>query len=158
MANAPETPSSPIDVRKLLGDLDPTKMMNEMQALLKQYKLPGIDLDSLVASQKKNIEAVTAANRAAVEGVQALAKRQAEVMQETMREAAQAISGMTKVGSPGELVAKQADFARSAFEKGVATMQELAEIVTKSNKQVTATINARVTATLEEIRSLALKK
>ena len=147
-----------MDVRKLLGDLDPTKMMTEMQAMLKQYKLPGVDMDALVASQKKNIEAVTAANRTAVEGFQAMAKRQTEILQETMREAAQAMSSMTKITSPGELVAKQAEFARSAFEKGVATMHEMAEIVTKSNKEVTATINARVAATLEEIRNLALTK
>ena len=154
----PKTPDSPIDVQKLMAGFDPTKVMSEVQNLLKQYKLPGIDVEAIAATQKKNIEALTAANRSAVEGFQTLAKRQTEVLQETMREASRAVKDMTTSSSPGDLVAKQAEFMRSAFEKGVTTMREMADIVSKSNREATDTINARITATLEEIRGLALKK
>lgn len=150
-------PNTP-DVQKLLSSFDPTKIMGEVQNLLKQYKLPGIDIEAIAATQKKNIEALTAANRTAVEGLQALAKRQSEVLQETMREASQAVAELSKSSSPGDLVAKQAELVRSAFEKGVSTMREMADIVSKSNREATDTINARITATLEEVRGLALKK
>lgn len=151
-------PNSPIDIQKLLAGFDPTKVMSEVQNLLKQYKLPGIDIEAIAATQKKNIEALTAANRTAVEGLQALAKRQTEVLQETMREASQAVAEMSKSSSPGDLVAKQAELVRGAFEKGVTTMREMADIVSKSNREASATITARITATLEEVRGLALKK
>ena len=99
MADAPEPPKdiqTPFDVRKLMTEFDPSKLMSEFQNMLKQYKLPGVDIEALVSSQKKNVEAVLAANRIAVEGMQAIAKRQAEVFQEAMREAQQAVSSMTK--------------------------------------------------------------
>ena len=150
-------PNTP-DVQKLLSSFDPTKIMGEVQNLLQQYKLPGLDMEALAATQKKNIEAVTAANRTAVEGLQALARRQTEVLQETMHEASQAVASMAKASGPGDLVAKQTELMRNAFEKGVSTMREMAEIVTKANREASETIKARITATLEEVRGLALKK
>src|SRR5512132_3480708 len=56
------------DVTKLLKEFDPGKVVAEFSNALKQYKLSGVDLDSLVASQKKNLEALTSANRVAFEG------------------------------------------------------------------------------------------
>lgn len=161
MADAPEAPKdpqTPFDVRKLMTEFDPTKLVAEFQNLLKQYKLPGVDTDALVASQKKNVEAIIAANRIAVEGMQKVAKRQAEVFQESMREAQQAVSSITKASSPQDLAAKQTDLMKTAFEKSVATMREIAEILTKTSQEATNTINARITATLEEIRNYTLKK
>jgi hypothetical protein len=76
---------------------DPAKMVIELSNMLKQYKLPGVDMDSVIASQKKNLEALASANRVAFEGLQAVAKRQAEILQETMNEASKAVdaSGST---------------------------------------------------------------
>jgi phasin family protein len=161
MANAPETPKepeAPFDVRKLMSEFDPSKLMSDFQNMLKRYKLPGVDVDALVASQKKNVEAVVNANRIALEGMQAMAKKQAEVFQETMREATQAVSSLSKASSPQDLAAKQTELMKTAFEKSVTTMRELAEILTKSSQEATKTINARITASLEEIRNLSLKK
>ena len=45
-----------------------------------------------------------------------------------MKEAQQAISSMTKATSPQDLAAKQTDLMKTAFEKSVATMREMAEI------------------------------
>jgi phasin family protein len=47
---------------------------------------------------------------------------------------------------------------KTAFEKSVATMREMAEIMTRSSQEATKTINARITATLEEIRNYMVKK
>ena len=58
-------PQAFFDVSKLLKEFDPSKVVAEFSNALKQYKLPNVDLDSIVASQKKNVEALTSANRAA---------------------------------------------------------------------------------------------
>jgi phasin family protein len=156
MAKAPETPPSEpaFDLCKLMGEFDPNKLMDQFQSMLTQYKLPSVDIDQLIAAQQKNIEAVAEANRVAVEGVQALARRQAEVLQETMKEASEAVSSLSKAGSPAELAAKEAELGKSAFEKSVAIMREMAEILVKSSQEATDKINARVAASLEQIRSL----
>jgi len=122
--------------------------------MLAQCKLPSVDIDKLIAAQQKNIAAVSEANRVAVEGVQALARRQVEVLQETMKEASEAVSSLSKARSPAELAAKEAELGKSAFEKSVATMREMAEILVKSSQEATNKINARVAASLDEIRSL----
>lgn len=154
MATGPE---ALFDVSKLIKDFDPTKLVGEFSKLLKQYKLPGVDLDSLVASQKKNLEALTTANRSAFEGLQAVAKRQAEILQETMNEASKAVDQLSKAGSPPELAAKQAELAKGAFERALSNMRELADLVTKSNEQAVNTINSRIAASLDEIKEVALK-
>ena len=150
-------PQSYFDVSKLLKDFDPGKVVAEFSNTLKQYKLSGVDLDSLVASQKKNLEALTSANRVAFEGLQAVAKRQAEILQETMNEASKAVDQLSKAGSPPEIAAKQAELAKSAFERALANMRELAEMVSKANQEATNTVNARISASLDEIKDFALK-
>jgi phasin family protein len=147
----------PYDFTKVIKDLDPSKMMEEVSKMLQQYKLPGIDMTALVASQKKNLEALTNANRVAFEGLQAVAKRQAAILQETMNEGSKAMEDISKAGSPPEVAAKQAEIAKSAFERALANMRELAEMVAKSNQEATAMINSRITATLDEIKDMALK-
>jgi phasin family protein len=153
----PTGPQSFFDVSKLLKDFDPTKVVAEFSNALKQYKLSGVDLDSLVASQKKNLEALTSANRVAFEGLQAVAKRQAEILQETMNETSKAVDQLSKTGSPPEIAAKQAELAKSAFERALANMRELAEMVSKANQEATNTVNARISASLDEIKEYALK-
>ena len=150
-------PQSFFDVSKLLKDFDPGKVVAEFSNALKQYKLSGVDLDSLVASQKKNLEALTSANRVAFEGLQAVAKRQAEILQETMNEASRAVDQLSKTGSPPEIAAKQAELTKNAFERALANMRELAEMVSKANQEASNAVNSRISASLDEIREYALK-
>jgi phasin family protein len=145
------------DVTKLLKEFDPGKVVAEFSNALKQYKLSGVDLDSLVASQKKNLEALTSANRVAFEGLQAVAKRQAEILQETMNEASRAVDQLSKAGSPPEIAARQAELTKSAFERALANMRELAEMVSKANQEASNAVNSRISASLDEIKDFALK-
>jgi len=152
-----KTPEPLFDLSKFMKEVDPGKMMEEFSKMLKQYNLPGVDMDALMASQKKNMEALTQANRVALEGMQAVAKRQAEILQETMNEASKAVDVLSKAGSPTEVAAKQAELAKDAFERALSNMRELAEMVAKSNEEATSTINTRISATLDEIKDMALK-
>src|ERR1700687_3911296 len=62
------------------GFLDVTKAFGD-------FRLPGLDVEAIVATQRKNLEALTQANQLAVEGVRALAQRQAEIAQQAFAEA-----------------------------------------------------------------------
>jgi len=144
------------DVMKYLKDFNPTKMVEEFSNAMKQYRLPGVNIEAVVESQKKNLEALTSANRVAFEGLQAVAKRQAEILQETMNEASKAVDSVAKAGSPPEMAAKQLEIAKQAFDKAIGNMRELAEMVAKANEAAASTVNTRISATLEEIKELAL--
>jgi phasin family protein len=153
MATTPQL----LDFSKFMKDFDPTKMVDEFAKMMKQYNIPNVDMDALVASRKKDLEALTQANRVAFEGLQAVAKRQAEILQETMNEAAKIVDALAKAGSPQDVAAKQAEIAKEGFEKALANMRELAEMVAKANQEATDTINARISASLDEIKEMALK-
>ena len=105
MATGPETTKK--DATKMVDEFaeaikDPTKMVDEVAKAIKQFNLPGVDVESLVASQKKNLEAVTSANQVAFQGLQAVAKRQAEILQEVMNEASTAVELAVEGGfTPG---------------------------------------------------------
>jgi hypothetical protein len=47
--------------------LNPAKFTEELTSKLKDYRLPGIDLDAVVASQRNNVEALAHECRAAFE-------------------------------------------------------------------------------------------
>ena len=113
---AAETTKKDVDPTKMVDEFakaikDPTKMVDEVAKAIKQVNLPGVDVDSLVASQKNNLEAVTSANQIAFQGLQAVAKRQAEILQEMMNEASTAVDSLSKAGSPREIVAKSTELA-----------------------------------------------
>ena len=152
-------PPELMDLTKVFKSFDPSKMAEEMTKMLGQYKIPGVDMDSVVASQKKNVEALVAANRTVVEGVQAVMKRQAEIMQEAMGEITKAVETLGKAGSsPKDLVATQVDLVKGGLERTFANLQEVSQMVAKSQTEATTQINTRITASLDEFKQLVLKK
>jgi phasin family protein len=153
MAQTPDFP----DFTKMIKDFDPTKMADQFSKLMKNYKLPGVDMDAVVANQRKNVEAVASANRVALEGMQAVVKRQVEILQETMNEASKALDSIAKAGSPQEAAAKQAELAKNAYERALSNARELAEMVSKAQQEATKAINTRIAETLDEFKDMVLK-
>ena len=115
--------------------------------LMSQFRLPGVDFAALVDRERKNIEALTKANRIAFEGWQRLVSRQAEMLQETMKKV---------VADAGQQDAKKkrADLAKQGFEKALANMRELAEITTQSQKEAFDVVRKRIEENVEGIRNL----
>jgi len=134
-----------------MWDMDVTKMMSD-------FKVPGVDMDAVLQSQRRNIEALTAANQLAMEGVQAVARRQMEILRQTMEETASTVQGMMSAGTPEEGVVKQADLVKSAFEQALINMKEMAEMIAKSNYDAADVISKRISANLDEIKAAASKK
>lgn len=131
-------------------ELDITKMMSE-------FRMPGIDMDGMLASQRRNVEAISAANQLAIEGVQAVMRRQAEIVRQMMDEARGVVTDLMSVGAPEEKVAKQAELFKTTFEKTVANMKELSEMIAKSNTEAAETLAKRVSESLEEMKVAAAK-
>ena len=138
------------------GNFDLSKF--DFTKVLGNVKLPGADLEALVAGQRKNIEALTEANRVAVAGMQAVAKRQAEILSEAMATAATAVQEVSAITEPRQRLAKQTDVTKAAFEKALAAMRELAQAVSASADQAIGVVSKRVVEGLDEVKTLAPKK
>ncbi len=132
-------------------DYDFSAMM-DYSKMLEQYKVPGVEMDKLIEAQRKNIEAITNANKVAFEGMQAIMQRQGEILRSSMTEASKVMSDLAAAGTPEDRMAKQAEVLKKAFETALANMKELAEMGAKSNSEAAETINKRVAESLDEVR------
>lgn len=148
---------NPFDMSKVLSEFDPSKMMSKVTNAFSQYQVPGLDMSAVVEHQRKNIEALTAANRQALEGLQAVAMRQSEILRETMDEAVAALKDLSASSGPTEAASKQAQLLGKALEKALTNMRELAEMAAKSNTEAFEVVKMRMTDSVEEIKQLAKK-
>lgn len=122
------------------------------------FTLPGFDVEAVLASQRKNIEALTQANQLAVEGVQAVARRQAEIAREAIDEASTVLREIVQPTAPEDRVAKQAELLKQTFERGLANARELALMLAKANTEAFDVVAKRVAQGFEEIRDEAKKR
>jgi len=118
------------------------------------FKLPSFDVDALVAAQKRNLEAVSAANQAALEGLQAAALRQAEIARTAMAHTAEATQEYIGLNKPEDKLAYQAKYAREAFESGLDTLREISGIVGKATTEAVDVVTKRVVEGFDEFEGL----
>ena len=115
------------------------------------------DFEAAIATQRKNVEALTAANRIAVEGTQAVLRRQAELVREVMEELSSVSKEFTTAGSPEDKLVKQTELAKAAFESAIANVRELQGLVQKASDEAVSVISKRVVDNFDEVKSLLSK-
>ncbi len=129
----------------------------DVNKFAEQFKVPGVDTKALIESQRKNVEAMTTANRVALEGLQAIAQRQAEILRQAMEETTKVVRELAQPGQPAEKIAGQAALVKEAYELSLANMRELTEMSSKSNAEAADVLTHRFSASLEELKG-ALKQ
>jgi phasin family protein len=130
----------------------------DYRKFLENLTVPGVDTKDLVAAQQKNFQALANANLRAVGGAQALALCQAELVRDAVTQYAKATQEFAAAATPEAKAVKQAEIAEEALETTLANARKLAEIVVKSNEDVTDAIMGRISESLEEVKTLATKK
>jgi phasin family protein len=126
----------------------------DIAKLIEQFKVPGLDVSRIVETQRKNIEALTQANQAAYEGMQDLAKRQMEILRETVSEWQAAMTDAANRESTN--AAQRAEAAEKTFGKAFGNMRELAEMAAKAQTQAWEMIQKRFQENLADLRNLLL--
>src|SRR5262249_52411208 len=106
-----------------------------------------------LAYQRKNMEALTAANQRAIEGVQAIAKAQVEFMRAAAEEMQKVAKELANVGSAEDKLVKHTSVAKDAFETAVANVNERAGLVQKSNAETFEVIRKRVVENFDEVKA-----
>jgi len=129
----------------------------DFSKMMESYKLPGVDMDALMAAQKKNVDALTKANQTAYEGAQAVNKRQMEIFQKTMEELQAMSKSAMDGGEPQEKLQKQAEVMKATLETAIKNMRELAEMMSKANTEAFEHINKRFAEAMEEVQGVAKK-
>jgi len=130
-----------------------------MESFLEQIKafgaglgLPKIDVDKLVDVNLKNIDALARATQVAGEGAKALADKQREIVESAFRETSAIVRNYHPSGSPQEMLAKQTEFAKKAFELTVQNTRDVAELTKKTTTEATTILRERLRDSLNELR------
>jgi phasin family protein len=138
--------------------MDPSKMAEQWEKFdfataTDQFKVPGLDAQALVEYQKRNLEAFASANKIAMEGAQAVIRRQAEILRQGVEEASKAFSELNAAGTPQDRLVKQAELAKEAYEAALANLRELSEMASKSNGEAADLLSNRVSESFGEFTS-----
>jgi phasin family protein len=139
------------DARPNFFDFDMTKMFAD-------FRFRPFDVEAMWAAQRRNIEALSQANQLAVEGAQAVARRQIELTRETFEGWSSLLRDLTQPVSPEDRIAKNADYAKQMLEKGVNHSRELVSIATKASTEAAEVLQKRATESLEEMKAFACKQ
>jgi phasin family protein len=144
--------NNPFDFSSFFMSYDPQAFLKQLQSGFSAYQIPNLDTSALIASQQKNVDALIAANKAAVSGTQELLKQQGEMLQQAMTDATEAAQALSGSSNPKALAEKQMELVQAAFEKALANSAELSELVRKNQEEVNNLVNQRVAEGLQEIK------
>lgn len=135
---------------------DAANPFGALNKLVEQFKLPGVDMNAIVESRRKDVEALMKTNKAMLDSLQELARKQADVFAEAMRSAQEQVQTLAKgeLPDPG----KQSEFARQAYEKAVADMNELAAMARKAQSDAMAAITQRAQQSIEEMKKFSQRQ
>lgn len=130
----------------------------DLRKFFADVKLPALpDVESVLTAHRKNLDALSEANRTALEGAQAVAKRHMEILQQTTAELTEALRQLSVSTPPTERAAKHAELLKQAYEHGVANTRELSELIQKANTEALARLSSRFKELLDEMKTLFKK-
>ncbi len=132
--------------------------MAEFSRMFADMKLPAMpDMEAILAVQRRNMETLSAANRVALEGAQAVARRHMEMVQQTMSDMTDGMRQLATPESPQARAAKQAEMLKQGYERAVTHMRELADLIQQSNGEALGLLNQRFAEAVDEVKQLASK-
>jgi len=135
------------EARPNFFDFDVTKMMAD-------FRFRPFDIEALMACQRRNIEALSQANQLAVEGMQAVAKRQIEIARQAIEDVSVLLRDLAQPASAEDRIAKNTEYAKQMLEKSVNHGREITMLATKAGTEAADVLRKRATEGIDEFREL----
>ncbi len=123
-----------------------------------EFKLPMINVETIVESNRKNFAAVTSASTSAVESLKAIAQRQGDMIRAAMEDFSKHGSEVLAAATIEEKAAKQIDFAKKTYDVALANAKELGDLYTKGQTEAFSAINERIAELTDEVKAAIAKK
>jgi phasin family protein len=139
------------DARSSFFDFDVTKFMAD-------FRFRPIDIDAWLACQRRNIEALTQANQVAVDGVQAVARKQIEMAKQSIEDMTALLRDLAQPASAEERIAKNTEYAKQMLEKSVNHGREITMLAAKVGADAAEVLRRRASESLDEIRDFAKRQ
>jgi phasin family protein len=129
-------------------DFDVTKVMAD-------FRFRPLDVEALMACQRRNIEAFSQANQLAVEGVQAVARRQIEIARQTIEDMSVLLRDLAQPVSTEERISKNTEYAKQFLDKSINHGREITLLATKAGTEAADVLRKRAAEGLDELRDFA---
>jgi phasin family protein len=134
-----------------MQDFDFKKMFEEL-------RIPHVpDIETVLGAHRRNLEALSEANRLALEGAQTVARRHMEIMQATMSGLTQTLREIAATDTPNERAAKHAALLQQAYENAVCNTRELGDLIQKSHTEAMDRLSQRFSEAMSEMRDVFKK-
>jgi phasin family protein len=130
---------------------DTTSYIEMLKKFGADLGLPKPNVDQLVETQKRNIEALGQGAQVVAQGAQSVAQKQRELMEAGLREAM--AFARENQGQINANLAQQTEFARKLFEVAVKGAQETTATARQSGADAAKIVQDRMKEGLEEIRA-----
>ena len=148
----------PLDFSEMMKMFDPeqiTKLFDpeQMKTAFEPPKALGVDLHAMIESNRKNFEAMLAANKSAAAGYKDFYQKQMAIFDELTKCAKEHIESLGTAPGP-DFSQRQAEIYRVAVEKALTIMAELANAAQKANEDAFAIIKDRVKESVAELKRM----
>ena len=81
-----------------------------------------------------------------------MAAKQKEIVEASFRDAVEMVREFKPSGNPQDILAKQSELARKAFDAAIQNTNDIAELVKKTNADAFNTLAGRITESVNEMR------
>jgi phasin family protein len=130
-----------------------TAQFPDFTAFFSEFKFPYADAERMFAMQRRNFEALSAANQVVTEGVRAVMRRQAEITQRSIEKALDTAKDGWANPNPETAANRSASAAKEGFETILASTSELTELAAKSGREAIDLLSQRFMQCMEEATS-----
>ncbi|WP_010302780.1 phasin family protein [Candidatus Odyssella thessalonicensis] len=137
---------------------NPFQSMQDMMKDMSQKMASGIDKESMMLSHRKNMEALTEANRMAIEVMKSITQLQSQYVKQTFEDMASIMKdSMAHPPASKEAVAKHANHVKSQVEKAVSHSKNVAGTIANSQKEIFDLMHKRYSESMSEMIDLREK-
>ncbi|HYP82479.1 TIGR01841 family phasin [Variovorax sp.] len=126
--------------------------LKEMGERLQNINLGGA-ASAIAANRRKDLEVLMRANQKSYQGLQAVVKRQTEMMRNAITEWQSTVQSMPS-GDARQNIAKLDEMGRASFKRALDDIRELADMAAKSQAEAFEVVRGRIQENVEEVRQL----
>ena len=136
----------------------PQNFTDMFKNLGEQLKIAPFDMTKIMEHQQKNLEAMTKSWQAMAGAASEIAQKQRAIFEQAVKDVTAMVQEYRPGGSPQDIMAKQAEFAKKAMEAAIANTRDIAELVQKSSTEAFKIVQDRMKESYEEIKATVEKK
>ena len=126
---------------------------DQLSKFMSMWKSSPFDIQTLLETQRKNLQCISEAQQMAMQNFQSLAFRQAEIFSQALEQQSHLASELMREGKPEDKLAKNAEAIKSSYEAAIANAAKISEMVKKANTQAVSLLNKRAAASIKEVQS-----